>query len=191
MDKNPDLSLDCDLTAIRDRLERYAPSIVMCREPFHKAAFLDVIVRSAKCPVVFVDMDLLYTGYLESAMIQDRDDLLIVCPDKKNWKRCLADVIIRASRERILVVIDTFNGAYNMSDEIESVRLVNSCIMLLSCMGRQSGSSVIVSAMAREREDGRWVLSPGGRQIMSSERTGIFFLKKTADGLSISHMAGN
>ncbi|RNJ78079.1 MAG: hypothetical protein EB830_00785 [Nitrosopumilus sp. H13] len=188
LDKNPDLSLDCDLASIQDELKGHAPSIVLCREPFHKAEFLDRMIGSAGCPVVFVDMDLLYTGYLRSAMIQGRDDVTVVCPDKKDWRKRLADIIVRASEERILIVIDTFNGAYNIFDDLESVRLVNSCIMLLSCMGRQTGSSVIVAAMARRREDGRWVLSPGGRQVMSSERTGIFFLRKAADGLTVSRL---
>ena len=93
------------------------------------------------------------------------------------------------SKEKVLVVIDSFNGVYNMFDDLESARFINSCIMLLSSLGRDSRSSVIVTAMARKREKNDWVISPGGKQIIKSEKTGVYFLKKIEENLVISSIA--
>ncbi len=78
-----------------------------------------------------------------------------------------------------------------MFDDLESARFINSCIMLLSSLGRQTNSSVVIIAMARKKENKEWILSPGGKQIIKSEKTGIFFLKKIENDLVISTLEGD
>jgi hypothetical protein len=131
-------------------------------------------------------VDLLYTGYVESGMIQKKDNVIIFHPDKTSWKEKLSEIISKVSKEKLLVVIDSFNGVYNMFDDLESARFINSCIMLLSSLGRQTSSSVVIIAMARKKENKEWILSPGGKQILKSGKTGIFFLKKIKNDLVIS-----
>ena len=73
-----------------------------------------------------------------------------------------------------------------MFDDLESARFINACIMLLSSVGKQTSSSIVIVAMARKKENNEWILSPGGKQIIKSEKTGIFFLKKIENDLVIS-----
>jgi len=40
--------------------------------------------------------------------------------------------------------------------------------------------------MARKKENNEWILSPGGKQIIKSGKTGIYFLKKIENSLLIS-----
>ncbi len=119
-------------------------------------------------------------------MIQKKDNVTIFHPDKISWKEKLSEIISKVSKEKFLVVIDSFNGVYNMFDDLESARFINSCIMLLSSIGRQSNSSVVITAMGRKKEEDGWVLSPGGKQIIKSGKTGVFFLKKIENDLVIS-----
>ncbi len=58
--------------------------------------------------------------------------------------------------------------------------------MLLSSVGRQTSSSVVITTMARKKENNEWILSPGGKQIIKSGKTGIYFLKKIENNLVIS-----
>ncbi len=58
--------------------------------------------------------------------------------------------------------------------------------MLLSSVGKQTGSSVVIIAMARKKENNKWILSPGGKQIIKSGKTGVFLLKKIKNDLVIS-----
>ena len=191
LDKSPEWVLDNDLSLVQNEFEKNIPSIVLCSEPFYKAEFLNILINSVKIPVIFVDMDLLYTGYVESGMIQKNDNVTIFHPEKENWKEKLSKIISNTSRQKVLVVIDSFNGVYNMFDDLESARFINSCIMLLSSLGRETSSSVVISAMARKKENNEWVISPGGKQIIKSEKTGVYFLKKIQGNLMLSTLDGN
>ncbi len=186
LDKNPEQILDNNLTHIQKEFGKNIPSIVLCSEPFHKAEFLNRLINSVKNPIIFVDMDLLYTGYVESGMIQKKNNVTIFLPDKISWREKLLEIITKISKEKFLVVIDSFNGVYNMFDDLESARFINSCIMLLSSVGRQTSSSVVITAMARKKENNEWVISPGGKQIIKSGKTGIFYLKKIENNLVIN-----
>ncbi len=186
LDKSPEQVLDNNLIHIQNEFGQNIPSIVLCSEPFHKAEFLNRLINSVENPIIFVDMDLLYTGYVESGMIQKKNNVTIFHPDKVSWKKKLLEIITKVSKEKFLVIIDSFNGVYNMFDDLESARFINSCIMLLSSVGKQTGSSVVIIAMARKKENNEWILSPGGKQIIKSGKTGVFFLKKIENDLVIS-----
>ena len=100
LDKSPEQVLDNDLMQIQDEFAAKIPSIILCSEPFEKAEFLNRLIGSIKCPVIFIDMDLLYTGYVKSGMIQAEKSVTVVHPDKNSWKKELAGVINRASTEK-------------------------------------------------------------------------------------------
>ncbi len=186
LDKSPEWVLDNNLIHIQNEFEKNILSIILCSEPFHKVEFLHRLINSIENPIIFIDMDLLYSGYIESEMIQKKENVTIFHPDKKRWKEKLSEIILKASKEKILVIIDSFNGVYNMFDDLESARFINSCIMLLASLGKETDSSVIVSVMARKKENDEWVLSPGGRHIIKSEQTGMYFLKKIEKSLIIT-----
>ena len=185
LDKNPELSVD-DMIKIQIEFEQKNPNIILCSKPFHKTEFLNRLINTVENSIIIVDMDLLYTGYVQSGMIQKKENVMIFCPDKLDWKKRLTDIISKVSKERFLIIIDSFNGVYNLFDELESARLINSCIMLLSSIGNQTKSSVIVTGMARKKDDDEWVLSPGGKHIITSENTGVYFLKKIQNDLVIT-----
>lgn len=183
LDKSPELILDNNFEHIKNEFESNIPSLVLCSEPFHKAEFLYRLMNSIEIPTIYVDLDLLYTGYVESGMIKKKNNVIIFHPEKENWEKKLAEIISKVSKEKFLVVIDSFNGVYNMFDDLESARFVNSCIMLLSSLANQTNSSVIVTGMARKKENLGWVISPGGKQIIKSEKTGVYFIKKNPNCL--------
>jgi len=186
LNKSPEQILDNSLTHIQNEFGKNIPSIVLCSDSFHKAEFLNRLINSIQSPIIFVDMDLLYTGYIESGMIQKKNNVIIFHPNKVSWKEKLSEIISKVSKNRFLVVIDSFNGVYNMFDDLESARFINSCIMLLASVGRKTRSSVVITAMARKKENNGWILSPGGKQIIKSRKTGIYFLKKIENNLVIS-----
>ncbi len=186
LDKNPEQIIDNDLTQIQIKFEQNNPNIVLCSKPFHKIEFLNRLINSTEDPIIFIDMDLLYTGYVESKMIQKKENLTIFCPDKTDWEGKFSEIISKVSKDRFLVIIDSFNGVYNMIDDLESAIFINSCMMLLSSIGNHIKSSVVITAMARKKENNEWVVSPGGKQIIKSGKTGIFFLKKIENNLVIN-----
>ena len=185
LDKNPEIILDDNLEKIQNKFRKNVPSLVLCSDSFHKIEFLNKIITSIDKPIIFVDMDLLYSGYIESKIIQKKNNLMIFQPNKLNWKEKLSEIITKISEKEFLIIIDSFNGIYNLFDDLESARFVNSCIMLLSSLGKQANSTILITAMGRKKENSEWVLSPGGKHIMKSAKTGVYFLKKIKNDLII------
>lgn len=183
LDKSPDQILDSNLVHIQNELKEKLPNIVLCSEPFHKAEFLNKLINSVETPIIFVDMDLLYTGYIESGIIPKKDNLTVFHPTKENWKEEFTKIITKISKEKFLVIIDSFNGVYNMFEDLESAIFINSCIMLLASLGKDVDSSIIITAMARKKENEGWILTPGGKQIIKSAKTGVYLLKKIENNL--------
>ena len=186
LDKNPEIILDDNLEYIQSEFKKNIPNLILSSNSFHKIEFLNKIISSTKNPIIFVDMDLLYSGYIESKIIQHKENLTIFQPNNLNWKEKLAEISNKISKEEFLIIIDSFNGIYNIFDDLESARFVNSCIMLLSSLGKQSNSTIIITAMARKKENSEWILSPGGKKIMKLVKMGIFFIKKKQNDLIIN-----
>ena len=185
LDKNPEMTYDGNLEYFQNEFKKNVPSLVLCSNSFHKIEFLNKLIISVKNPIIFVDMDLLYSGYVESKMIQKKENLIIFQPNKLNWKQKLSEIISKVSNKEFLIIIDSFNGIYNLFDDLESARFVNSCIMLLSSLGKQSNSTIVITGMARKKENNEWILSPGGKNIMKLARSSVYFLKKTQNDLKL------
>ena len=185
LDKNPEIILDDNLEKIQNEFRKNVPSLVLCSDSFHKIEFLNKLINSVENPIIFVDMDLLYSGYIESKMIQKRENLVIFQPNKLNWEKELSEIIIKGSKAEFLIIIDSFNGIYNLFDDLESARFVNSCIMLLSSLGKQNNSTIVITAMARKKDNNEWILSPGGKHIFKSAKTEVYSLKKIQNDLKI------
>ena len=185
LDKNPEMTYDGNLEYFQNEFKKNVPSLVLCSNSFHKIEFLNKLIISVKNPIIFVDMDLLYSGYVESKMIQKKENLIIFQPNKLNWKQKLSEIISKISNKEFLIIIDSFNGIYNLFDDLESARFVNSCIMLLSSLGKQSNSTLVITGMARKKENSEWILSPGGKNIMKLARSSVYFLKKTQNDLKL------
>ena len=185
LDKSPEIILNENLEYIQNEFKKNIPNLILCSNSFHKIEFLNKIIISTKNPIIFVDMDLLYSGYIESKMMQEKENLMIFQPSNLNWKEKLSEIITKVSKKEFLIIIDSFNGIYNLFDDLESARFVNSCIMLLSSLGKQTNSTIVITAMARKKENSEWILSPGGKHIMKSAKMGIYFLKKIQKDLII------
>ena len=105
MNKNPEIILDGNLENIQNEFKKNVSNLVLCSNSFHKIEFLNELINSVENSVIFVDMDLLYSGYIESKMIQKRDDLVIFQPNKLNWEK----KIIRNYYQRIKKTIFNYN----------------------------------------------------------------------------------
>ena len=187
LDKNPEIIFN----DIQKEFKKNVPNLILCSYSFHKIEFLNKIIPAIDKPIIFVDMDLLYSGYIESKIIQKKNNLMIFQPNKLNWKEKLSEIITKISKKEFLIIIDSFNGIYNLFDDLESARFVNSCIMLLSSLGKQANSTILITAMSRKKENSEWILSPGGKHIMKSAKTGVYFLKKIKNDLIIKLVDNN
>jgi hypothetical protein len=178
LDKNPQEILDNDLTYVKKEFSIKNPNMILCSEPFLKAEILNELIDSITYPIIFLDFDLLYSGYIVSELIKKNERVEIYRPSKIDLKKIISEITNKISSEKFLVIIDSLNGFYNIFDEKESGRFINASLMLLSSISRENGSSVIITAITRKNDEGEWILSPGGRHIIDSKKSGMFHLKR-------------
>ena len=188
LDKNPQQILDNDLVHIKKDFSTKNPNIVLCSEPFLKAKILIDLIDSVTFPVIFLDFDLLHSGYIGSEMIKKNENVEIYRPNKTDLKKIISEIAKKISNEKFLVIIDSLNGFYNIFDEKESGRFNNASLMLLSSIGRESDSLVIITAITRKNDDGDWILSPGGRHIIESKKSGMYHLKRIGGSIMLGSL---
>jgi len=186
LDKNPDQILDNDLTFIKNEFSNKNPNIILCSEPFLKAEFLNKLINSIDYSIIFLDFDLLYSGYIISGIIQKNDNVEIYRPSREDLKKIFVEIAKRISNKKFMIIIDSFNGFYNVLNEKESGRFINASLMLLSSIGREVGSSVIITALTRKNDNSKLILSPGGRHVIDSKKSGIYHLEKKDNDLIFS-----
>lgn len=188
LDKNPEQISDNELIYVRNEFSSKNPNVILCSEPFLKSEFLNELINSVNNPVIFLDFDLLYSGYIVSEMIEKNDKVIIYRPSKADLKKIISEIAKRISNGKNLVVIDSFNGFYNIFDDKESGKFINASLMLLSSIGRENGSSVIITAIVRKNDNDEWILSPGGRHIIDSKKSGKYHLKRINNNLILSSL---
>ncbi len=176
LDKNPKWILDNDLVQLKNEFSDKNPNIILCSNPFLKSEFLNRLIDSTTFPVIFLDFDLLYSGYIISGMIKKNENVKIFLSNRINFEKDLKEIIEKISKEKVLVILDSFNGVYNMFDELESARTINATIMLLSSVARHTKSLIVATAMAIKNDNGEWILSPSGRHLIDSKKSGMYNL---------------
>ena len=186
LDKSSEIGLENNLEEIQNQFEQSIPNVIFCSEHFHKMEFLNRLIENINESVIFLDVDLLYSGYIQSKMIKKRDNVRLIQANKENWVYRLADIIDKVSKEKIFVVIDSLNVIYTMFNDLDSIIFINSCIMLLASVGRKTNSSIIITAIARKKENNEWVLSPGGKRVVKSSKTRFYSLQKNQRDLVIT-----
>ena len=183
LDKNPNKVLEIDFVQVMGEFSQKNPNFILCSNPFLKTEFLNRLINSQDFPIIFLDFDLLYSGYVNSQIIKRKENVRIVRTDRINWEKDLREIIEKISREKAFVVLDSLNGIYNMFDELESSRFINAAIMLLSSVARQTKSQILTTAMVIKNDDGGWVLSPSGRHLMDTKKSEKYYLDMSETSL--------
>ena len=142
----------------------HGPHVILCKSPFSKCSCLAEMARDSELAVIYVDADMLYSGYARAGMMDVPPHVLVRRPDPADWNAELAAIIRATSRRPHLVILDTLNGLGGMLGGPQGMRLAGHSMMLLGAMGRDAGTVVVAAAVARKSADG-WEMSPGGRLI--------------------------
>ena len=188
MDKNHNQALNQNISQIQSEFYGRNPNFVLSSNPFVKTEFLHKLVESMNLPVFFLDCDLLYSGYVASGIIKKNDKLKFFVTTKSSLNNDIKQIIKKIENEKSLIILDSLNGLYNMFDELEYVRFINSTIMLLSSVAKYSKSIIIITGMSRKNENKEFVLSPTGRQIVRIKKAGFYELGISETSLILNLM---
>ena len=176
LDKNPNHVLNEIFVKLKMEFSDKNPIIVLSSKPYVKSEFLKRLIDSFNVPVIFFDFDLLYSGYINSGMIKKNANVKILRSDEKDFQKNLKEVIEKISKEQVLVILDSLNVLYNIFENLDSFRFINATIMLLASIAKTTKSYILVTSMVTKNEKKEWILSPGGKHLINSTKSGMYYL---------------
>jgi len=162
---------------------------VLYSDPFLKAGFIAKLVEDLKLDVLYLDLDLLYSGYIVSGMIQTPQNLTLFQPTFEVLNNTLAKILVDFSTKKSVVIIDSLNGLYNMLNKKKDIgKLVTSYVMLLASIAYSTGSYVVITSMVRFKKEEGWVLSPTGKRLIEAKNGEQILLEKNDQGLILNFL---
>ena len=185
LDKNPDQHSLIGLNEVKKYLEKNTLNSILCDEPFVKAVFLAKLIEQIDVPILYLDFDLLYNGYVNAEILPRKVNVSLFSPSKNDWDQVLKKILMMILKEKSFVIIDSLNVLYNLFDYKDVGRLVNAYVMLLIFIAKESDSSVLVVNMARKKDGEEWVLSPSGRHVVDAKIMTNLYLKKQNSGIVV------
>lgn len=186
LDKNPNQVLNEAFVKLKIEFSDKNPIIILSSKPFVKSKFLINLINSLNVPVIFFDFDLLYSGYINSGMIKKNEKVKILRINEKDFQRHLKEVVEKISKERVLVILDSLNVLYNMFENLDSFRFTNATIMLLASIAKTTKSHIIVTSMVTKNEKKEWILSPGGKHLIESKKSGMYYIDNSESNLVLN-----
>ena len=182
MDKNHTTFENFQL--LEEHLTSSSSNLLFYENAFSKIKVIQEIISKQSLPVLYIDLDFLFSGYVKSKLLEIPNLTLFTTLDS-GINDLLPKIFVKLSEEPHLVIFDSINGLYNtLSNDTDSGRLANSILMLLARNVSFSDSILVILALAGKKEKD-WIL-PNGRQILEnneikkftiSDRSKIIFEK--------------
>jgi hypothetical protein len=162
---------------------------ILYSDPFLKVGFIAKLVQDTKIDILYLDLDLLYSGYLISGILTTPANLSLFQPTSELWNNTLTNVLVKLSTKKSIVIIDSLNGLYNLLNHRKEIgKLVNSYIMLITSIARKTDSYVIVASMVRFKKEEGWVLSPTGKRLIETNLVKKILLKQDESGITLDFL---
>ncbi len=170
-------------------LEQRQINFVLYSDPFLKAGFLSKLVQDTNESILYLDLDLLYSGYVTSGVLESKKNTTLFQPDNLTLNDNLKETLGKASVTKSIIIVDSINGLYNLLNRKKDVgKTVTSIIMLLASIAQTTNSYVIVSSMVRYKKEEGWVLSPTGKRLIDTKNSKKILLEYGKDGITASRL---
>ena len=157
-------------TAIQNILEQNTTNMIFYEDSFAKTAFFTKEIPNWEIPIFYFDFDLQYTGFVRAGVTPPLKNLTFLYPENGSLREDLKFVIEKISKKRSLIIIDSFNGFFNILEGEKDIgRLINSFLMLLASSGNHTKSTVLVGILSKLNDENKWVLYNTGRRVIDSE----------------------
>lgn len=187
LDKNPDLDSVQNLSNLIKILESKTLNMIMHTDSFLKTNFFNQLILGTNYPVIYLDLDLMFSGYVESSIMPINHRLTLYHPNRHQLPETIKKILLEISAKKNIIIIDSLNGLFNLyHDAKDAGRLLNSFIMLIGNISKNSNSSVIISGMTRRKNNEEWVLSITGRHIFASKQMNIIQLERKNSSFNVS-----
>lgn len=166
LDKNPEAKNSESLNLLRI-FEENLMTLITYSNPFSKIGFFFKLFSLIKIPIIYLDFDLLYSGYVCSKIVQKKEEFSFIRPSKNNWNEIFKDLLLKISKEKHLIILDSLNSMFTMFHDRPDVgRWVNSSVFLLITVAKMTNSPVSCTASVIQKKEEDWILSITGRHLI-------------------------
>lgn len=186
MFKNPSDGSQSQLN-LQTMLEQDLINSVFYSDPFLKAGFISKLVQDTKLEVLYLDLDLLYSGYVTSGIITTEKNLTLFQPTTETLYKMIKEILVKASLSQTIIVVDSLNGLFNMLNRKKNIgKTVMSIMMLLASMAKMTKSYLVVTSMVRYKKEEGWILSPTGKRLIETKNSKKILLEHGKEGIIMS-----
>ena len=187
MFKNPNGDFNSSKLNLQTILEQDLINSVFYSDPFLKAGFVSMLVQDTKLEVLYLDLDLLYSGYVVSGILPTKENVTLFQPTTETLYQILKEILVKASLSQTIIIVDSLNGLFNILNRKKNIgKTVMSIIMLLASMARITKSYLIVASMVRYKKEEGWILSPTGKRLIETKNSKKILLEYGKDGIVLS-----
>mgnify|MGYP001553798258 FL=1 len=184
--KNPSDGSQSQLN-LQTMLEQDLINSVFYPDPFLKAGFISKLVQDTKLEVLYLDLDLLYSGYVVSGTIPTEKNLTLFQPTTETLYKMIKEILVKASLSQTIIIVDSLNGLFNMlTRKKHIVKTVMSIMMLLASMAKMTKSYLVVTSMVRYKKEEGWILSPTGKRLIETKKSKKILLEQVKDGIVLN-----
>lgn len=179
LDKNPNQSDTQNLSDFIKILESNTLNLIMHSDSFLKTYLLSKLTLTTNLPVIYLDFDLLFSGYFTSNTIKQNPGTTLYQPNRNDFLKIIKPILLEISKKKSMVIIDSLNGLFTLfHDNKDAGRLVNSYIMLFCSFAKNSNSRILISGMSRRKNNEEWVLSVTGRHIFETKQMNSIWIER-------------
>ena len=187
MFKNSNDDLDPSKLSLQTILEQDLINSVFYSDPFLKAGFVSKLVQDTELEVLYLDLDLLYSGYVVSGMLPTKKNITLFQPTTETLYQILKEILVKASLTQTIIIVDSLNGLFNILNRKKNVgKAVMSIIMLLASIAKMTKSYLVVASMVRYKKEEGWILSPTGKRLIETKNSKKILLEYEKDGIMLS-----
>jgi hypothetical protein len=184
--KNPSDGSQSQLN-LQTMLEQDLINSVFYPDPFLKAGFISKLVQDTKLEVLYLDLDLLYSGYVVSGIIPTEKNLTLFQPTTETLYKMIKEILVKASLSQTIIIVDSLNGLFNMLNRKKNIgKTVMSIMMLLASMAKMTKSYLVVTSMVRYKKEEGWILSPTGKRLIETKNSKKILLEPGKDSIVLN-----
>ena len=185
--KNTNGDLDSSKLNLQTILKQDLINSVFYSDPFLKAGFVSKLVQDTKLQVLYLDLDLLYSGYVISGILPTNENVSLFQPTTETLYQMLKEILVKASLSKTIIIVDSLNGLFNILNRKKNIgKIVMSIIMLLASIARMTKSYLVVTSMVRYKKEEGWVLSPTGKRLIETKNSKKILLEYGKDGIILN-----
>jgi len=185
--KNPSDDLNSSKLNLQTILEQDHINSVFYPDPFLKAGFVSKLVQDTKLQVLYLDLDLLYSGYVVSGILPIKKNVTLFQPTTETLDQIIKEILVKASLSQTIIIVDSLNGLFNILNRKKNVgKTVMSILMLLASIAKMTKSYLVVASMVRFKKEEGWILSPTGKRLIEAKNSKKILLEYGKESIVLS-----